>query len=155
MAVETRTRLMPRPIDEVWPVIEDFTTTYRWNPLVERSEPIGDQRVGLGAQRRCDLDDTGKKHIEERIVDFDADAHRYVVEIVGGTAKPPIRTQVEFVAEAAGAAATSVTMTAHLMADSMFTRLIAPIGARQLGKVADQVLEGLAGFLENEARTTP
>lgn len=139
----TRTRTIPVGVDDVWTVLTDFGYTHRYNPVVVASHSTTDMAFGGGAGRRCQVDASGRKHIEETNVDLESGSMGYTVETVGGNGAPPMRRTIEINAEPASPTATLVTMTAHLDTERSLHRLVAPIDARSLGTVLDQVLAGL------------
>ena len=40
--------------EQVWEVLADLDRLHEYDPVVTRSAVVGEQRAGLGAQRRCD-----------------------------------------------------------------------------------------------------
>jgi len=75
---------------EAWQVIADFAGISVYHPGVPKSYVINQsERSGLGAERRCELSNDGKKYIDERIVRF-VDGQEYDVEIYGGNQIPPV-----------------------------------------------------------------
>ena len=126
-------------------MLADFTGTYRWNPVVPRSHPVGDRTTGLDAHRRCEFDDDGTKWLEERIIAFDERNHRYTLQILDGTEKPPIDdVRVEIAARPAAGKTTEVTMTATLTGNGPIKKVIAGIGSLALRRVLGQLMAGLA-----------
>lgn len=80
--------------DEAWKILADFAGISVFHPVVPKSYAInGTGGTGLGAERRCELSDDGKKFIEERIVRF-VDGKEYDVEIYGGNQMPPVNNLI-------------------------------------------------------------
>lgn len=76
--------------EEAWNVLADFAGISVFHPSVPKSYAINNsERGGLGAERRCELSDDGKKYIDERIIRF-VDGQEYDVEIYGGNQLPPV-----------------------------------------------------------------
>ena len=141
-------RVIDAPIEKVWRVVADFGKTSRYNPAVPVSYSIGDQESGLGARRRCEFDDAGEKFIEERIVEFDETSHRYTVELVGGTAKPPIdEVRVGISVVDLGDATTEITMTSDLVGRSLGRRIMAAVAVPMMKRVTRQVVAGLDHYI--------
>ena len=153
MATTTRRTTVDAPVERVWAVLADFAGTHRWNPEVPVSYAVGDQTTGLGARRRCEFDDAGRKWLEETIIAFDEPGHRYTLRLVDGTAKPPIDdVTVEIAAAAATADRTEVTFTATLTGRGPAQRAMAGVGALALRRVLGRVLAGLDDHLAGPVR---
>lgn len=76
--------------DQSWKILADFAGISVFNPSVPKSYAInGSSHTGLGAERRCELNDDGSNYVEERIVRF-VDGKEYDVDIYGGTQLPPL-----------------------------------------------------------------
>ena len=76
--------------DTLWKVLADFAGISVFHPTVPNSYVInGTDRTGLGAERRCELNNDGTKFVEERIIRF-VEGEEYDVEIYGGTQMPPV-----------------------------------------------------------------
>ncbi|MDH4279042.1 MAG: SRPBCC family protein [Acidimicrobiia bacterium] len=148
MATTRVSRTINAPIEQVWATLADFGTTYRWNPEVIHSTSIGDRATGLGAERRCELNDTGSKWITEEIVAFDGPGHRYTVKLTGGPSKPPIEeVLVDIGATASTATSTEVTMAATLNGNGPVQRAMATMGALAMKRVLSRVAAGLEHHL--------
>ena len=144
MAATRISRTINAPIDKVWPVLADFGETHRWNPEVPFSTTIGEKPTGLGAQRKCELDDNGSKWITEEIVAYDEANHRYTVRLTGGPAKPPIEeVLVDIDATAVSAGSTEVTMAATLTGNGPIQTVMAAMGALAMKRVLTRVAHGL------------
>ena len=144
MPQTSASRTIDAPVEEVWRVLVDFGSTSVYNPSVPKSFSVGELASGLGAKRRCEFDDAGKKYIEERIVAFDDANRSYTVEIVDGPAKPPVdHVHVDISAVPDGPDRTVVTMSADLSGDGLKGKVMAAVGAPMLKRVSRQVLAGL------------
>ena len=79
---------------EAWKVIADFAGISVFHPAVPKSYAINQsERSGLGAERRCELSNDGKKYIDERIIRF-VDGKEYDVVIYGGNQMPPVNNLI-------------------------------------------------------------
>jgi uncharacterized membrane protein len=67
MAVTSSTNI-DAPADQVWSVLADLGSIYKWNPGVAKSHTTSELTQGEGATRHCDLDD--KNYLEERAFDW-------------------------------------------------------------------------------------
>jgi len=56
------------PRDAVWRILTTLDVLDQYDPGVRSSRLVGDQRTGLGAQRRCDLRPAG--WLVEQVADF-------------------------------------------------------------------------------------
>ncbi len=68
------------PLGRVWPLLDNFSNTYVFHPIVERSEAVGPATRGAGARRKCTLYDGGQ--VQEQITKYEPLEHRYKVEVV-------------------------------------------------------------------------
>lgn len=83
MTVITVEQFVPRPRDEVFALLDDFGSIYRFNPVVETSPvPDGAKATGLGAERTCHFYDGN--HIKERVTEH-VPGERLVVDIYQGS----------------------------------------------------------------------
>ena len=55
--------------EQVWAVLADIGSIYKWNPGVSKSHTISDRTQGEGAQRHCDLVKKGD-YLKERALDW-------------------------------------------------------------------------------------
>ncbi len=67
-------------IDTIWSIIDNFSDTWVYHPIVERSACVNGTRSGLGAQRECQMYDGGT--VQERITAYDATERSYTMEVV-------------------------------------------------------------------------
>jgi len=67
------------PQSQVWDVMNDFGSHYRYSPFVEHSEVINDIRFGLGAERMLRLYDGST--MRQRITDYDP-GRSMVIDVV-------------------------------------------------------------------------
>ncbi|MFW9856685.1 MAG: SRPBCC family protein [Candidatus Thorarchaeota archaeon] len=44
-------------IDQVWNVISNFEQPHRYHPYIIKTQLLSDQKQGIGAKRRCDMND--------------------------------------------------------------------------------------------------
>lgn len=73
--------VIPAPLAEVWPLIQDFGGLHRWHPAIEQGELIrGASGVEVGAQRRLTLGDGGV--VVEQLVALDDRFHSLTYEIL-------------------------------------------------------------------------
>ena len=54
--------------DHAWEALADIGSIYRWNPGVVDSRLTTDGKVGLGAERYCDLG--GKTYLNETVTEW-------------------------------------------------------------------------------------
>ena len=136
-------RTIPASLDAVWGVLANIGNTAVYNPVV--FESAGDTTAEVGSTRRCQVNSSGSKWIEEEVIE--SGDHRYTIEIVGGNGAPPMRTTVEITAVPDGPDATRVAMEATLHPEGIVQRLLAVPGRRMMARVSARVLSGLEHHL--------
>ena len=78
------TRTIPAPIEKVWHVVgEDFGAIANSHPgIVSSSYNQGSITYGgEGAERICNLNEDGSKYIRETQLDYDAENHKFTVQV--------------------------------------------------------------------------
>ena len=65
-------RVIPRSAESVWKVVgDDFGAIANSHPNIVSSNYVnGTLKSGEGAERRCNLNDSGSKYIEEKQINF-------------------------------------------------------------------------------------
>ena len=58
------------PQEQVWEVLSDLGSIYKWNPGVSHSYSTSDSGGGEGATRHCDIKTPLKGYLEERAFDW-------------------------------------------------------------------------------------
>ena len=58
------------PKEQVWAVLSDLGSIYKWNPGVSHSYCTSDSSGGEGATRHCDIQTPLKGYLEERAFDW-------------------------------------------------------------------------------------
>lgn len=150
MPTTTVRRTIDAPAHEIWSALDDFGNTQVYNPAITRSRATSDTVSGIGATRHCDIDEAGTKHVQEAVTAYDADARTFTVEIVGGTARPPVdRVEAHFEVNELAPAQTEVVMTFELTAKGLLQSAMTLMAKPMLRKAGDRVLAGL----DHHART--
>lgn len=78
------TRVIPAPIESVWKVVgEDFGAIANSHPgIVSSAYNQGSITYGgEGAERICNLNEEGTKYVKEKQLDYDAENHRFTVQV--------------------------------------------------------------------------
>lgn len=135
----TLQRTVASDIDSVWAVLSNIGRTADYNPVVYQSQ--GDDHAEVGAERKCQVDASGRKWIEEQVME--SRDHSYTIEIVGGNGAPPMRTSVDISAAPKGDDATQVTMVANLHPETFVQNLMTIPARGMMTKVLGRVLAGL------------
>ena len=58
------------PKEQVWAVLSDLGSIYKWNPGVSHSHSTSESSGGEGATRHCDIQTPLKGYLEERALDW-------------------------------------------------------------------------------------
>lgn len=142
-------RTLEAPPDRVWTTLADFGGVARWNPNLASASLLRGPSQGLGARRRCNMND-GKNHIIEVVTGW-VESSRIEIEVTDGTM--PFETaliSIQLQDDGPGRTRVAMTMsyqTKRTFAGAAMNLMAAPMLRRMLG----QLLDGL----EAEARPTP
>ena len=139
-------RVIDRPADAVWAILDDFGGVYRFHPLVEKSPITNGISSGLGAQRVCHFDDGNT--IREKIVAYEP-GRELEVEIVDPGKFPLRRAVGRFSVEPLDNTRSRVSM------EMAFQPKFEPLGwvmgktlmVPQFRKILGRILEGLETHL--------
>jgi uncharacterized protein YndB with AHSA1/START domain len=83
MPETTETTTLPRPAEEVFRYLADFSNLAEWDPMFERSERTDDGPLGVGSRFHVVGSVAGSElTLDLRIVEYDA-PHRVVLEGTG------------------------------------------------------------------------
>ena len=141
MARYTASVHSPRPQEEVFDYVADFSTNAEWDPGTISAEPIGDGQVGLGAEFRLVVSFLGRTSaLTYRIVEYD---RPNTVTFRGENAAVVSLDRITVEALARG---TLLTYDATLTPKGA-TRLAGPLLALAFRRVGDHALEGLRNVL--------
>jgi len=144
MARYTATIATPRPIEEVFDYLSDFSTTLEWDPGVVEAERLGDGPIEEGSEFRIVAEFLGRRNsLLYRIVEFDAPS---VVTFRGASATVVSLDRLTFEPFGAG---TQVTYDADLTLKGAL-KLADPLLAIAFRRVGDRALAGLRGALAAE-----
>jgi hypothetical protein len=144
MARYTATIATPRPIEEVFDYLSDFSTTLEWDPGVVEAERLGDGPIEEGSEFRIVAEFLGRRNsLLYRIVEFDAPS---VVTFRGASATVVSLDRLTFESFGAG---TQVTYDADLTLKGAL-KLADPLLAIAFRRVGDRALAGLRGALAAE-----
>lgn len=141
-------RDMPYDADRVFSLLDDFSNTWVYHPIVRSSDSVNGIERGLGAARRCELYDG--QSVQERVTEHDPGARRYVVEVFDHGPFPTRHMVVTIEVEPTGAEACRVSYTQE------FQVKYGPMGwlmgelamKRAMGKMLGSLLEGVERHLE-------
>ncbi|MEO6629298.1 MAG: SRPBCC family protein [Aquihabitans sp.] len=147
-----RTRNIAGTPAEVWEVLSDFGAISKWAPNVDHSslqqQPGGPDLASLGLVRRIQ---TGRRTLLERVVRWDEPrALAYEIE---GLPKVVRSLRNEWTLVVDGDTGTTATLATRLdCGPRPPQQLGARILGRRLAKESDQLLLGLAHFMEDRVR---
>ncbi|MFN3200236.1 MAG: SRPBCC family protein [Bradymonadia bacterium] len=80
MPALTVSREMPFAAEKAWSLIDDFSNTWIYHPVVKHSQCTNGTPQGLGARRQCTMYSGGT--VEEQVVRHDAEAMTTHIEVV-------------------------------------------------------------------------
>ncbi len=140
-------RVIDRPADAVWAILDDFGSVSRYHPLVETSPITNGIGSGLGAERVCHFDNGDS--IREKITAYEPD-RGYEVEIVDPGKFPLKRAVARLSVEPLDETRSRVGF------DMSFKPKFGPLGwlmgkavmVGQFSKILGRVLEGLETHLQ-------
>jgi carbon monoxide dehydrogenase subunit G len=137
---------LPRPLDEVFAYLSDFSTTREWDPGVVEAKRVNGAAVGQGTEFRLVAEFLGRRNeLTYRIVEYDP---RRAVTFFGENATVVSRDRITFESTAAG---TRVTYDADLALRGLL-RIADPLLALAFKRVGDRALAGLRRTLDPRSR---
>ncbi len=127
----------PRPLDEVFAYLSDFSTTEEWDPGVLEAKRVKGAAVGQGTEFRLVAEFLGRKNeLTYRILEYDPP---HAVTFRGESSTVVSRDRITFESTAAG---TRVTYDAELAMKGLL-RIADPLLALAFNRVGDRALAGL------------
>jgi carbon monoxide dehydrogenase subunit G len=127
----------PRPLDEVFAFLSDFSTTAEWDPGVVTAERLGDRPIGEGTEFRLVARFLGRQTpLTYRIVEYDPP---HAVTLLGENSSVVSRDRITFKASGEG---TEVTYDADLALKGPL-KFADPLLALAFNGVGDRALAGL------------
>lgn len=127
----------PRPLQEVFDYLSDFSTTAEWDPGVVKAERVGSSPVGEGSEFRLLASFLGRQTpITYRIVEYDPPN---AVTLRGENASVVSLDRITFQASGDG---TRVTYDADLALKGAL-RLADPLLVLAFRRVGDRALDGM------------
>ena len=127
----------PRPLDEVFAYLSDFSTTEEWDPGVLEAKRVNGAAVGQGTEFRLVAEFLGRKNeLTYRILEYDPP---HAVTFRGESSTVVSRDRITFESTAAG---TRVTYDADLAMKGLL-RIADPLLALAFNRVGDRALAGL------------
>lgn len=127
MTTVKKSIIIQAPTEEVWNVLADFGGIQVFHPGLHASRQLTASNSGLGAERQCDLDDSGT-WIRERIIDW-TDGQSFTLEIFDGKKTPPFRT-----------ATTSFSVTPATTGSRVALQLDYELKGGPIGRLMDRAL---------------
>jgi carbon monoxide dehydrogenase subunit G len=127
----------PRPLDEVFAYLSDFSTTEQWDPGVVEAKRVNGAAIGQGTEFRLVAEFLGRKNeLTYRILEYDPPR---AVTFRGESSTVVSRDRITFESTAAG---TRVTYDADLALKGLL-RIADPLLALAFNRVGDRALAGL------------
>jgi len=136
------------PRERVWEVLADLSAVQHYNPMVKSARYASDQRLGIGASRRCELAPMGS--IQETAIRWDEGAG-YTLKLHGGHGMPPFRTataRFEVTEAGAGTARASFAMDYELKYGPLGWMMDRLMVRAMFGRTVVRVLAGLKEHVE-------
>jgi carbon monoxide dehydrogenase subunit G len=128
---------IPRPREDVFAYLSDFSTTREWDPGVVEAERLNGQAVGEETEFRLVAAFLGRKNqLTYRIVEYDPP---HVITFLGENGTVISRDRITFESTAEG---TRVIYDADLALKGLL-RIVDPVLALAFNRVGDRALAGL------------
>jgi hypothetical protein len=149
MASYTATLATPRPIQEVFDYLSDFSSTLEWDPGVVEAQRLDDDPVAQGSEFRIVTEFLGRRNpLLYRVVEFDPPN---VIVFRGANASIVSLDRLVFDRFGSG---TRVTYDAQLTLKGPF-KLADPLLAVAFKRVGDRALAGLRAELTRQPASVP
>jgi carbon monoxide dehydrogenase subunit G len=147
MAKYTATVATPRPIDDVFAYLSDFSNTLEWDPGVVEAERLDDDEITLGSEFRIVAEFLSRRNsLLYRVVEFDPPN---LVTFRGASGTVVSLDRLTFESFGSG---TRVTYDADLTLKGPF-KLADPLLALAFNRVGDRALAGMRETLAFERET--
>ncbi len=138
--------------EQVWAVLSDLGSIYKWNPGIAHSHTTSDEATGDNAMRQCDLPDGG--FLRERAFNW-SEGEGFTIEIYE-TSLPLKESFVDFRATPAGeATVVKLKMDYKLKFGRIGALLDAAFAGRQALNGMVEVLFGLKDYVETGKQANP
>ena len=128
----------PRPIEEVFAYLSDFSTTQEWDPGVARASRLGDEPLGVGSRFEVIADFMGRE--TPRTYEITAFSAPHSVTLRGENATVVSLDTITFAPAEGGG--TSITYDADLVLKGPL-RLADPLLKLIFGRIGDRAVDGL------------
>ena len=136
------------PASQVWDVLSDLGSIYKWNPGITHSRLTSDTSPGEGATRQCDLPNGG--FLRERAFNW-RDGEGFTIEVYESTL-PMEKSEVDFRITAHGESSVVALMIDYKLKFGPIGAIIDAVFARrQISKGMDDLLAGLKNHVETGA----
>lgn len=150
MATFTKQTRIDAPKEQVWNVLADVGSIYKWNPGVKHSYPTSEAHTGEGATRHCDLQRPGGKkigYLEERAFDWrEGEGFKINIE----QTNLPLKTNVVTFSISGNGERTVVSVSPEyeVRYGVLGKALDALVGRRQFERGMENLLGGLKHYVE-------
>ena len=138
--------------EQVWAVLSDLGSIYKWNPGIEHSFATSDEATGDDAMRQCDLPDGG--FLRERAFNW-SEGEGFTIEVYE-TSLPLKESFVDFRATPEGeATVVNLKMDYKLKFGPIGALLDAAFAGRQARNGMAELLGGLKDYVETGKQANP
>ena len=145
----TREITIKAPKQKVWAVLADLGSVHKYSDNVANSCYVTPNSSGVGAARRCDLDNS--TWIEERATAWHEDKG-YTLEVADGEGMGPVDTLiVDFELTESGHGTKVVQSMSYNMKGGLIRPLLNTLASGQMRKAIDTNLDGLKTYIEQGA----
>jgi len=136
------------PAGQVWDVLSDLGSIYKWNPGITHSRLTSDAPPGEDATRQCDLPNGG--FLRERAFNW-RDGEGYTIEVYESTL-PMERSEVDFRITPHGESSVVALMIDYKLKYGPIGAIMDAVFAhRQVSNGMDNLLAGLKNHVETGA----
>ena len=138
--------------EQVWAVLSDLGSIYKWNPGIAHSHTTSDEARGDNAMRQCDLPDGG--FLRERAFNW-SEGEGFTIEVYE-TSLPLKESFVDFRTAPEGeATVVNLQMDYKLKFGPIGVLLDAAFAGRQARKGMTELLTGLKDYVETGKQANP
>jgi len=138
--------------EQVWAVLSDLGSIYKWNPSIAHSHTTSDEATGENAMRQCDLPNGG--FLRERAFNW-SEGEGYTIEVYE-TSLPLKESFVDFRAMSEGdGTVVKLKMDYKLKFGPVGALLDAAFAGRQARSGMAELLTGLKDYVETGKQANP
>ena len=141
----TREVIIQAPREKVWSVLSDLGAVHEYSGSVQHSHYVSTNKAGVGAARKCDLENGW---VEERAIRWQ-DKRGYTLTVADGEGLGPLDAlEVSFELSDTGQGTKVRQTMAYNMKGGLLRPILNTLAGGQMRKAIDVNLNGLKTFVE-------